>query len=396
MFQARFYPIVQRAAVCGFISLVVTSTAAFAQELDNLTPLEIQLTGQKYEQDSNSHRIQRLENMMGQANPPGASQDYRVSELYSAQQNMLTMQASSDAVKAYNRGVDAANANDISAAIAAYEEAVRLSPTFVQAYNNLAHLYEQQHEYEKAVAAYEKIMPTIQRDPVMHRNYGIVLEKAGKIKDALAQYRIYLNLAAEPDPAIVELVNSYDAYQDRGTVSTDYVDAAKEGMTGELRLWPSDVNPIPFYVFITSEEQTHFLPLLYSAFQDWEKASRGRLRFVETPDPRLARIRIQLAEGPLSHPFIQVGHAEYNVTPDPRQRDLTVRVTVNIGERDSTLSLKARQDQVRRLALHELGHAIGIWGHSPDPDDIMYAHPIVSGLSQRDANTIQKLYKLID
>jgi len=376
------------------VSLSLSSIPAYAQELDNLSPLEIQLTGQKFDHDPSDTRINRLETMMNQPTPAGASKDYRVSELYTAQQNMMTMKASTTAVAAYNHGVDAANAGDIPGAVAAYEEAVRLSPTFVQAYNNLANLYEKQHEYEKAVDAYAKILPLSQSDPLLHRNYGIVLEKAGKIKEALTQYRAYLNLAARPDPAIVELVNSFDAYHDRGTVLTDYVDNAKEGMTGELRLWPSDLNPIPFYVFVSSTDQTMFLPVIYEAFNTWEKASKGRLRFVETTDSRLARIRIQLADGPLSHPFIQVGHAEYNVTQDPNQQDLTVRVTVNIGESGSTLSLKNRQEQVKRLALHELGHAIGIWGHSPDPEDIMYAHPIVSNLSHRDEVTIQKLYKL--
>ncbi len=44
--------------------------------------------------------------------------------------------------------------------------------------------------------------------------------------------------------------------------------------------------------------------------------------------------------------------------------------------------------------LHEMGHALGIWGHSPDPGDIMYAR--VTGkdpaLSDRDRNTLRKLY----
>ncbi|MDJ0786263.1 MAG: matrixin family metalloprotease [Myxococcota bacterium] len=53
--------------------------------------------------------------------------------------------------------------------------------------------------------------------------------------------------------------------------------------------------------------------------------------------------------------------------------------------------------QVQQVVLHEMGHALGLGGHSPDPEDIMY--PSVSpretsGLSERDRATLQALYAL--
>jgi len=41
---------------------------------------------------------------------------------------------------------------------------------------------------------------------------------------------------------------------------------------------------------------------------------------------------------------------------------------------------------------HELGHALGIFTHSPDPEDIMYADPAVSALSRRDRSTAELAY----
>jgi len=46
----------------------------------------------------------------------------------------------------------------------------------------------------------------------------------------------------------------------------------------------------------------------------------------------------------------------------------------------------------RMTTTHELGHAIGILGHSPDPGDIMYTTPKRSDLSPNDRYTAQKLY----
>lgn len=43
---------------------------------------------------------------------------------------------------------------------------------------------------------------------------------------------------------------------------------------------------------------------------------------------------------------------------------------------------------------HELGHAIGIFAHSPDPDDIMFSDPVVADLSVSDRATVERAYHL--
>jgi predicted Zn-dependent protease len=41
---------------------------------------------------------------------------------------------------------------------------------------------------------------------------------------------------------------------------------------------------------------------------------------------------------------------------------------------------------------HELGHAIGIFAHSPIATDLMYSDPTVPGLSDRDRATAELAY----
>ena len=56
------------------------------------------------------------------------------------------------------------------------------------------------------------------------------------------------------------------------------------------------------------------------------------------------------------------------------------------------------KDQIKKLKIisaRETGHTLGIWGFSPNPDDLMYEGEVTElKLSDRDKNTMKKLYEL--
>ena len=62
------------------------------------------------------------------------------------------------------------------------------------------------------------------------------------------------------------------------------------------------------------------------------------------------------------------------------------------------LSKLVSQDQIEKLKIigaREVGHTLGLWGFSPNPDDLMFEGEVKElKLSERDKNTIKKLYEL--
>lgn len=385
----------QASRQCWYILLIVLMGCMASPILAEPSPqgleiLELQTWGKKQETDDVEARIRHLEQRLHQTPLPATSLDYRIMQLYAAHQTQVSKEAQQAAIARFNEGVDKAAQKQYTEAMQAYQNAIELWPGLAPAYNNLATLLTELKQLQEAEKVYKQGLDHAPQDPLLHRNLGILYETIGQVEQAMAAYRVYLKLAKTPDPPIQAIVDNYEANQHKNTSKTDYLAFANEYGGAKALIWPRRMVPIPIYVSLQSADQAYFLPFLQEAFRQWETATQGRIRFREVPRVADANVRIHLQAGPLSHPYINVGRTQFN--PSAEERKLSV--TINTGEPQSALPLPERREQVSRLMLHELGHAIGIWGHSPDPGDVMYVHPLVSHLSSRDACTIQKLYGL--
>lgn len=73
-----------------------------------------------------------------------------------------------------------------------------------------------------------------------------------------------------------------------------------------------------------------------------------------------------------------------------------MRATIYLLRPDS-YPPRTSQNVLTFVAEHELGHALGLWGHSPNQADVMHlpeALPTkLAGISQRDINTLKKVYQ---
>jgi len=181
--------------------------------------------------------------------------------------------------------------------------------------------------------------------------------------------------------------------------------------------WPAEAMPLPVYVSPPSipeslqdefdpRDPQEFVGAVLRALATWERELEGLVSFRLVEDRRDAQLELRLLgeEAPAPHPDLQV----LGKTPiaracradgDPGQDPLEVSfqvpgVDLYIADYFGLLA----PDQVEWIALHEIGHSLGMRSHSPIPADVMYEvvrdRVTVRELSLEDVNSFVSLYRL--
>lgn len=178
-----------------------------------------------------------------------------------------------------------------------------------------------------------------------------------------------------------------DAYEWR------FIEPSAGGGTDTLSFaWPSASQPIRIWAQDTLGLPDHAA----NAITAWEaQFLYGEFRGEMVSDSNDADIVIVAGLAPAKvrqlHSMARECEGSTDVPLDPLTFVLTPPFHVFIDRRFE----EGTPDVDRCLDLttaHELGHALGIFQHSPDPDDLMYSDPVVTAPSARDRNTINRAY----
>ncbi len=116
------------------------------------------------------------------------------------------------------------------------------------------------------------------------------------------------------------------------------------------------------------------------AMSQWSGISEGMLVFSRS-DAENADIRIYWVNTPLSFEADPLGEASL-VRYD--SGEFYVRISIPING-------VIPRNELKIILLHEFGHAIGIWGHSKDPNDVMYFSSKAVYPTRRDKATLLKV-----
>ena len=164
----------------------------------------------------------------------------------------------------------------------------------------------------------------------------------------------------------------------------DYFDRITVASNGRLTRFDHD--RIRVYADTIPFEVRGYEEALSRSLSRWEKGTQGKLQFQLTPDAAAADIRIKWA-----YQQNRGRNDEYIGEAMLIRGAEGFHVEIEVSLRDRT-SLKPHSPEIVEAALlHEVGHAIGLWGHSDDPNDVMYFAATAKAPTARDIVTWTKV-----
>lgn len=164
----------------------------------------------------------------------------------------------------------------------------------------------------------------------------------------------------------------------------NYFDRITVASNGRLTRFDRDC--ITVYTDTIPLEVEGYAEALRRSLSLWEQATEGKLQFDLTPDAAAADIRIKWA-----YQQDRRQSSEYIGEAMLVRGGEGFHVEIEVSLRDRT-SLQLHPPEIVQTALlHEIGHAIGLWGHSGDPSDVMYYASTAQTPTARDIATWTKV-----
>ncbi len=307
---------------------------------------------------------------------------------------------SKEAYDLFLKGQEYLHANNNADAITTLGKVAELIPDFAEVHNNLGIALAKTGQSAQAIQELEKAISLSPNLDAAWMSLGGMLQSTGKLDRAIETYKTFLaKFPTHRDyKKIAGLVSGLEAEWARqkltpdGTFTNDYYnEVTREGV---LR-WPQ--SKMPLKVFIANGENVpnyrpQFADLLIKSFESWSQASRGLVTFSIVDEAAKADIVCSWSNDPGKFKNI----AESGQAVLDANRNGLVRGTVTILTVPLVPALPVTDNRMRRTCLHEIGHALGLAGHTANPDDAMFHTMGVVDtwldLTERDSNTIVHLY----
>lgn len=213
----------------------------------------------------------------------------------------------------------------------------------------------------------------------------------GDIYKAKEEYNRIITFATVPTLQKLAVQSMYNLNHER-IIQEDVENTnTKDNYFNLIRLGENYVkwNKFPINVYVAPGEYSN---LVKSAFTTWQKASDNLVQFVFTGNVVNSQISVEFVDK-LSIPYqegFEAGHAAVKA-----KNNVIYKANIELLKVNPQSGQKLLSEVIYSTALHEIGHAVGIQGHSNNDNDLMSAKNALGkkSITTRDLNTLKMLYK---
>lgn len=284
-------------------------------------------------------------------------------------------------------------------AIAKFEQALAIDPSDQTARLYLSMSLFKLGKQSEAVVCLDKTTPPGPNDARNWYNLGITYGMFGSFEKALKHLNYFVQHFPN-DSHVAEVKGLLESFNkadeaNRSGKSNDNDYFALAASDGAIR-WPD--GSMPLRVFIDGDKKLPgfspaFVESVKAACEEWKEKSGGIVAFQYESSPKKAQIKISFTDDPsaLSNAS-EAGHCQVTGNEQGANAADILLLIRNRGKNNSLLT----PTKMKYTASHELGHALGIGGHSLDVRDVMFLGTIDDNfptqLTTRDTNTLKKMY----
>jgi predicted Zn-dependent protease len=308
------------------------------------------------------------------------------------------------AAQAVSEGLALINSGQPDLALQKLQYAVQLDPAMPEAHHNLGYVLTKLGRTSEAITEFKKAMALGDNTESVYLSLGGLYQSSGQLDLAIQTMQQFLTRfpSSTQYNKIASLVQglqqeysqqlAHGGMSSPSTEGSDYFGAATA--SGFVR-WPTRSMPLTVYIadgrnvpFYHAE----YAAALQSAFQDWSNVSQGLISFVFVNSPSQALIDCSWS----ANPSTLSNAAEAGEATITKENGYILKAHITLLTVPLSPELPVTPNRLKASCLHEIGHALGIEGHSADPADIMFSSAELSdnprNLSVRDCNTILRLY----